>query len=118
MTEIQKHYFSLLWKRLCGLLGGLAGLDATELGLTVGLDGQLRPADGRDAGDGSGAQVGAVAGLGGQGSDRAVGLSGRLAGTLGGGDGAGGGLVAASLGLGDDLDTTLSIGDDTDSLVC
>lgn len=105
-------------KRLCGSLSGLLGLGAAELGLVVGLDGQLRAADGRDALDGSGAQVSAVAGLGGQGSDRAVGLAGRAAGTLGGGDGAGGGLVASGLGLGDDLDTTLSVGDDTDSLDC
>ena len=54
---------------LSGLLGGLAA----ELGLVVSLDGELRAADGRGTGNGSGAQVSTVAGLGDHGGDGAVG---------------------------------------------
>lgn len=47
------------------LLGGLAGLGATGLGLGGVLLGLLRAADGADAGNGLLAQVGAVVVLGG-----------------------------------------------------
>lgn len=119
-----KRYFPLpisffvLSSRL-GLAGGgsLEGLLAPQLGLGVGLDGELGLADGGGTLDGGRTEVSAVAGLGDLAGNGLVGLAGGLAATNGGGSNALGGLVDGSSLLADDNNAALLTGGDTNSLV-